>query len=115
MSASQSQAGPSTAVEESTLVRMLITATVYDLLLAPFVVPVVMAMARRLEDDPLAADTVAGSAGGETLSGWVRPTGLRGGGRFGKPAGIGRQRSSLLTLTGRSRSRAGRIKGVKRL
>lgn len=102
-----------TTVDQSALVRLLLTATFYDLLMAPFVVPVVMSMARRLEDDPLAADTVAGSAGSEPLTGWTtRPSGMRGG-RFGKAAGIGRQRSSL--LTGRSRSRVGRIKGVKRL
>jgi rod shape-determining protein MreD len=89
-----------TAVDQSGLVKLILTATFYDLLLAPFVVPLVMSMARRLEDDPLAADTVAGSASGDFLSGWA------------SPAGIGRQRSLLLN---RSRNRAGRIKGVKRL
>ncbi|MCT2590450.1 rod shape-determining protein MreD [Streptomyces sp. N2-109] len=106
------------------LTDLLISATVYDLLLAPFTVPAVMALARRTERDPLAADA-SGGAGGEGAFGWLgsgTARGLRTGrgglgagrtGRSGKPARIGSQRGSLLGRT--VRSRATRIKGVKRL
>lgn len=100
-----------TAVAQSSLITLLLTATLYDLLLAPFAVPLVMAMARRLEDDPLASETVSGSAGGDTISSWAPPKGLNPG-RF---SGIGRQRSGRSLLLSRTRNRAGRIKGVKRL
>ncbi|SFB99091.1 rod shape-determining protein MreD [Streptomyces aidingensis] len=105
-----------TEVSQEALVTMVTTATVYDLLLAPFVVPLVMSLARRLESDPLAGDGAASPAGESLGSSWLRPTGLRLGraGRFGRAragraAVIGSQRSPLL---GRSR---GRLKGVKRL
>ncbi|WP_103502533.1 MULTISPECIES: rod shape-determining protein MreD [Streptomyces] len=106
-----------TAVAAGGLVTLILTATVYDLLLAPFAVPLVMAIARRLEDDPLASEAVSGSAGGnDSINSWATSPGL-GGGRFGRPAGIGRQRSLLLNRSrGRAgRAKAGRIKGVKRL
>lgn len=108
------------------LTGLLITATIYDLLLAPFAVPAVMALARRTERDPLAADA-AGGAGGDGAYGWLGGgTRLRGGlrtgrgglsagrsGRSGRPARIGSQRGSLLSRS--VRARATRIKGVKRL
>jgi hypothetical protein len=45
------------------LVKLVFTATLYDLLLAPFVVPVVMALARRFDRDPLAEDAAGGYSG----------------------------------------------------
>ncbi|SHK98984.1 rod shape-determining protein MreD [Actinacidiphila paucisporea] len=45
------------------LAKLVFTATVYDLLLAPFVVPLVMAMARRFDHDPLSEDAVGGYGG----------------------------------------------------
>ncbi|GAA4920009.1 rod shape-determining protein MreD [Streptomyces coeruleoprunus] len=91
------------------LPSLILTAVVYDLLLAPFTVPWIMALARRADNDPLAEST-----GGATdvSSGWMASgTGLR----------IGSQRSGglrggLRAKAARSRAaRAGRIKGVKRL
>ncbi|AZK94055.1 MULTISPECIES: rod shape-determining protein MreD [Streptomyces] len=83
---------------------LLFSAAVYDLLLAPFTVPFVMALARRAENDPVAD---AQSGGGDVSAGWLASgTGLR----------IGSQRGGLRLRSARSRaSRAGRIKGVKRL
>ena len=55
----------------------------YDLLLAPFIVPLVMALARRTDHDPLAGDgsgSASGSAGGrDSAYGWLTTgTGLQG-------------------------------------
>ncbi|MET9429514.1 MULTISPECIES: rod shape-determining protein MreD [unclassified Streptomyces] len=93
-----------TAARHVGLVSLLISAVVYDLLLAPFTVPLIMALARRAENDPLADTTTAGT---DVSTGWMASgTGLR----------IGRQRSGLRIKAARSRAaRAGRIKGVKRL
>ncbi|MCF6525335.1 rod shape-determining protein MreD [Streptomyces sp. JJ36] len=109
-----------TAVRHVGLAGMLLSATLYDLLLAPFTVPLVMSLARRTAQDPL-ADAAAGTAkGGDGAYGLLgSATGLRTSfrtgrsGRNGKPARIGGQRSVLL---GRGpRTKATRIKGVKRL
>ncbi|NBE50544.1 rod shape-determining protein MreD [Streptomyces boluensis] len=95
-----------TAAAQVGLGSLLFTATLYDLLLAPFVVPAIMALARRAENDPL-----ADSGGGKTSdvsTGWLSAgTGLR----------IGSQRGSGLRMkSAKARvARAGRIKGVKRL
>ncbi|MGW1837819.1 rod shape-determining protein MreD [Streptomyces sp. BBFR2] len=101
---------------------LVLSATVYDLLLAPFIVPGVMALARRLEGEPLTGDGSGGTsgpvAGREPAYGWMTTgTGLkasRGGmkaGRAPKPP-----RPSRGGLLGRSaRNKAARIKGVKRL
>ncbi|MFF5971988.1 rod shape-determining protein MreD [Streptomyces sp. NPDC012769] len=93
-----------TAARHVGLGFLLFTAALYDLLLAPFTVPLIMAIARRAENDPLAE---AGTNGADVSSGWLSTgTGLR----------IGTQRSGLLVKAARTRaSRAGRIKGVKRL
>ncbi|MFI7013264.1 rod shape-determining protein MreD [Streptomyces sp. NPDC050164] len=95
-----------TAARHVGLGSLLFTAVLYDLLLAPFVVPWVMALARRAENDPLAE---AGSAAKATdiSSGWLSGgTGLK----------IGSQRNGLRVKAARARvARAGRIKGVKRL
>ncbi|MGC0332024.1 rod shape-determining protein MreD [Streptomyces sp. SAI-170] len=97
-----------TAARHVGLPGLLFTAMLYDLLLAPFVVPGIMALARRADNDPLAEANSAGSA--DISSGWLSSgTGLR----------IGSQRGGLGGLkvkAARARTaRAGRIKGVKRL
>ncbi|MFC8370364.1 rod shape-determining protein MreD [Streptomyces sp. NPDC057239] len=94
-----------TAARHVGLGGLLFTAALYDLLLAPFVVPGVMALARRAENDPLAETNPAKS--GDIASGWLSGgTGLR----------IGGQRGGLRVKAARARvARAGRIKGVKRL
>lgn len=94
-----------TAARHVGLVSLLFTASLYDLLLAPFVVPGIMALARRADNDPLAETNAAKSA--DISSGWLSSgTGLK----------IGGQRGGLKLKTARARvARAGRIKGVKRL
>ncbi|MGI5482798.1 rod shape-determining protein MreD [Streptomyces lavendofoliae] len=93
-----------TAARHVGLVPLLITAVVYDLLLAPFTVPLIMALARRAENDPLAESP---GTGADVASGFMaNGTGLR----------IGEQRGVLRMKAARNRAaRAGRIKGVKRL
>ncbi|WP_329117238.1 rod shape-determining protein MreD [Streptomyces sp. NBC_01465] len=94
-----------TAARHVGLGSLLFSAAVYDLLLAPFTVPFIMALARRAENDPL-ADTQGG--GSNVASGWISSagTGLR----------IGNQRGGLRMKAAKSRAaKAGRIKGVKRL
>lgn len=95
-----------TAARHVGIVNLLLTSALYDLLLAPFVVPVVMALARRAENDPL-ADSQSGNNGADVASGWLASgTGLR----------VGSQRAGMRVRAARSRAaRAGRIKGVKRL
>ncbi|MDV9171106.1 rod shape-determining protein MreD [Streptomyces sp. W16] len=94
-----------TAARHVGLPSLLFTAALYDLLLAPFIVPGVMALARRADNDPLAETNAAKSA--DISSGWLSSgTGLK----------IGGQRGGLRMKTARARvARAGRIKGVKRL
>jgi hypothetical protein len=98
-----------TAARHVGLGSLLFTAALYDLLLAPFVVPGIMALARRAENDPL-ADTNSAAKAADISSGWLSSgTGLR----------IGGQRNGLGGLKVRAArartARAGRIKGVKRL
>jgi rod shape-determining protein MreD len=95
-----------TAARHVGLGSLLFTAALYDLLLAPFVVPGIMALARRAENDPL-ADTTSAAKSADISSGWLSSgTGLR----------IGGQRGGLKVKAARARvARAGRIKGVKRL
>ncbi|QNP63293.1 rod shape-determining protein MreD [Streptomyces genisteinicus] len=94
-----------TAARHVGLGNLLFTAAVYDLILAPFTVPLIMWLARRSENDPLAENQNSG--GTDVASGWLSSgTGLR----------IGAQRSGLRIKAARTRAaRAGRIKGVKRL
>jgi len=94
-----------TAARHVGLGGLLFTAAVYDLLLAPFVVPGLMALARRAENDPLAETNSAKAA--DVSTGWLASgTGLR----------IGGQRGGLRAKAVKARmARAGRIKGVKRL
>lgn len=95
-----------TAARHVGLPSLLFTAALYDLLLAPFVVPGIMALARRADNDPL-AETNSAAKSADISSGWLSSgTGLR----------IGGQRGGLRMKTARARvARAGRIKGVKRL
>ncbi|MEU8886532.1 rod shape-determining protein MreD [Streptomyces sp. NPDC048442] len=93
-----------TAARHVGLGGLLFTAALYDLLLAPFVVPGIMALARRADNDPLSESS---SGGADVSAGWLSSgTGLR----------IGEQKGGLRLRAARSRaSKAGRIKGVKRL
>ncbi|MEV6838354.1 rod shape-determining protein MreD [Streptomyces sp. NPDC051133] len=97
-----------TAARHVGLPGLLFSAALYDLLLGPFVVPAVMWLARRADNDPLAESSPAGKAG-DISSGWLSSgTGLR----------IGSQRGGLGALKAKARTRSarvGRIKGVKRL
>ncbi|MFI1352964.1 rod shape-determining protein MreD [Streptomyces sp. NPDC020898] len=95
-----------TAARHVGLSSLLFTAALYDLLLAPFVVPGIMFLARRAENDPL-AETNSSAKKADISSGWLSSgTGLR----------IGSQRGGLKVKAARAKSaRAGRIKGVKRL
>ncbi|MEU0002725.1 rod shape-determining protein MreD [Streptomyces sp. NPDC006314] len=97
-----------TAARHVGLTGLLISAALYDLLLAPFVVPGIMWLARRSDSDPLTETSPAAKAG-DISSGWLSSgTGLR----------IGSQRGGLGALKAKARTRsarAGRIKGVKRL
>ncbi|PAZ12457.1 rod shape-determining protein MreD [Streptomyces sp. SA15] len=98
-----------TAARHVGLPSLLFTAALYDLLLAPFVVPGIMALARRAENDPL-AESASSAKKPDISSGWLSGgTGLRIGGQRG---GLG----GLKVKAARARTaRAGRIKGVKRL
>jgi rod shape-determining protein MreD len=97
-----------TAARHVGLPGLLFSAALYDLLLAPFVVPGVMWLARRADNDPLTESAPAAKAG-DISSGWLSSgTGLR----------IGSQRGGLGALKAKARTRSarvGRIKGVKRL
>ncbi|QES50181.1 rod shape-determining protein MreD [Streptomyces venezuelae] len=95
-----------TAERHVGLGSLLFSAVLYDLLLAPFTVPFIMALARRAENDPMAVEANGGPPQGtDVSSGWLSGgTGLR----------IGSQRGGLRLKTARSRAnRAVRIKGVK--
>ncbi|GAA2661426.1 rod shape-determining protein MreD [Streptomyces lunalinharesii] len=96
-----------TAARHVGLVGLLLSATLYDLLLAPFTVPLVMALARRTEHDPLATDAAAGGgmAGRQPAYGWLT-TGT----------GLKASRNAMKAIrTGRvpKPARGGRAKGVK--
>ena len=110
-----------TAARHVGIVSLLLTATLYDLLLAPFTVPLIMAIARRTDPDPLAETTSGGTgAGGDNAIGWISGGGggrlVRGGRSGGKPrrgSGLVGARGGMLGRS--SRTSVGRIKGVKRL
>ncbi|MCE4943952.1 MULTISPECIES: rod shape-determining protein MreD [Streptomyces] len=96
-----------TAARHVGLVGLLLSATLYDLLLAPFAVPLVMALARRTEHDPLATDAAGGGgmAGRQPAYGWLA-TGT----------GLKASRNAMKAIrTGRvpKPARGGRAKGVK--
>ncbi|MGW3241703.1 rod shape-determining protein MreD [Streptomyces sp. NPDC001070] len=75
-----------TAAQHVGLGKLLFTAALYDLLLAPFTVPWIMGLARRLQGDPLAED--ASGAGFGTRIGGQRSSIL---GRVGSVAKGGRR------------------------
>ncbi|WP_282794765.1 rod shape-determining protein MreD [Streptomyces sp. CC224B] len=86
---------------------LLFTAALYDLLLAPFTIPLIITIARRAENDPL-GESPANTKAADVSNGFLASgTGLR----------IGGQRGSGLRMKAvKARAaRAGRIKGVKRL
>jgi rod shape-determining protein MreD len=95
-----------TAARHVGLGGLLFTAALYDLLLAPFTVPLIIALARRADNDPL-GETSPGHKATDVSAGWLTSgTGLR----------IGNQRGGLRMKAAKARvARAGRIKGVKRL
>jgi rod shape-determining protein MreD len=64
--------------------KLVLTATLYDLLLAPFVVPLVMALARHFDHDPMSEDVTGGYGGGRS-SRSSRGSRIRTG--FGAPRG----------------------------
>ncbi|WP_320773248.1 rod shape-determining protein MreD [Streptomyces sp. CRN 30] len=93
-----------TAARHVGLPGLVFTAALYDLLLAPFVVPGIMALARRADNDPL--DEANSAKAADVSSGWLSSgTGLR----------IGPQRGGRMKTARARTARAGRIKGVKRL
>ncbi|KUN83625.1 rod shape-determining protein MreD [Streptomyces bungoensis] len=97
-----------TAARHVGLPGLLFSAALYDLLLAPFVVPGIMWLARRSDNDPL-AETGSAAKAGDISSGWLSSgTGLRIGGQRG---GFGALKAKARTRS----TRVGRIKGVKRL
>jgi rod shape-determining protein MreD len=73
------------------LPKLVFTAALYDLLLAPFVVPLVMALARRFDHDPLTEDA-AGGYGGNRLGGGRMGGRRMGAGRFRGRGGVTPQR-----------------------
>ncbi|WP_029391576.1 rod shape-determining protein MreD [Streptomyces xiaopingdaonensis] len=105
-----------TAARSAGLGALVLTATVYDLLLAPFTVPWIMWLARRTEKkDPMAetsglSDRLFGLSGGTGL-GLGGGTGLLGRGRSGR-SGVGGGKSVIRRS---SRGKVGKIKGVKKL
>lgn len=107
-----------TAARHVGIVGLLLSATLYDLLLAPFVVPLVMALARRTEGEPLTGDGSSSPSGSGSGYGWLTTgTGLKASRGAMKSvrsgARIGSQRGGLLGKS--ARDKVGRIKGVKRL
>lgn len=95
---------------------LVLTAAIYDLLLAPFTVPLIMALARRTVHDPTVD---SGGTGGETVFGGLTAKSLSRSARGGRGPRAGRgtwssgRRSVLLSRT--ARGKVGRVKGVKRL
>jgi rod shape-determining protein MreD len=84
-----------TAARHVGLTGLAASALLYDLLLAPFTVPWIMALARKMEHDPLGANESSGTAAAQ---GWLSSSSGRGG-RFsttGRLGGTGRVRTGLL-------------------
>lgn len=101
-----------TAARHVGLGGLLFTATVYDLVLAPFAVPFVMWLARRSENDPLGESSGRTTKGADVAAGWLSSgTGLSIGGQRG---GMLRKRANRVRVSRAARN-SSRIKGVKRL
>lgn len=97
-----------TAARHVGLGSLLLTAVIYDLLLAPFTVPFIIALARRAEHDPV-TESASGTKAADVAAGWLASgTGLN----IGDQRGAGTLRSRAVKARV---ARAGRIKGVKRL
>ena len=96
-----------TAARHVGLGGLLFTAALYDLLLAPFTVPLIIALARRAENDPLVGDLTGQQGHGRR----VRLALLRHRPAHRQPA----RRHADEGGQGPASARAGRIKGVKRL
>ncbi|WP_267245461.1 rod shape-determining protein MreD [Streptomyces sp. PR69] len=97
-----------TAARQVGLGSLLLTAAIYDLLLAPFTVPLIMALARRADNDPLAESQTGGAQ--DVSKGWLPAsgTGLRIGSQRGLRLKAARARATRAT-------RGARIKGIRRL
>ncbi|MBH5334828.1 rod shape-determining protein MreD [Streptomyces pactum] len=99
------------------LAELLFTAALYDLLLAPFTVPLIMAVARRTDHDPR-VDSTGGTGtgtGGDTGHRWLTPSRRTARGtRLGKAARNG-SRGGLLTKGRPTKPGGIKVKGVKRL
>ncbi|MCK1795848.1 rod shape-determining protein MreD [Streptomyces sp. XM4193] len=109
-----------TAARHVGIVGLLLTATLYDLLLAPFTVPVVMAIARRADPDPLSETTSGGTgAGGDNAIGWISGGSggklARGGMKPRRGSGLVGARGGGMLSRATSKTSVGRIKDVKRL
>ena len=76
-----------TAARHVGVLKLLFTATLYDVLLAPFTVPWIMALARRIDKDTVTGDTAGGSVSGPYR--WITPGTVRGGSRNRLGAGRG--------------------------
>ncbi|EME97844.1 rod shape-determining protein [Streptomyces mobaraensis NBRC 13819 = DSM 40847] len=92
-----------TAARHVGLTGLLLTAALYDLLLAPFTVPLIMALARRAENDPLTAEGATAVAAGEGAYG--RLSGLGGRGRGKGLGGLQVRRTRLSRGTRGTRSK----------
>ncbi|MBC2879834.1 MULTISPECIES: rod shape-determining protein MreD [Streptomyces] len=99
-----------TAARHVGLTGLLLTAALYDLLLAPFTVPLIMALARRAENDPLTGEGATAVAAGEGAYG--RMSGLGGRGR-GK--GLGGLQVRGTRLSRGARGSRSKWKGGKHL
>ncbi len=75
-----------TAARHVGILSLLVTATIYDLLLAPFTVPWIMKLARHLEHDPMAGDALGGTS--NPAYRWVSTTGRTGSGTGGQRGGL---------------------------
>ncbi|MEV4433387.1 rod shape-determining protein MreD [Streptomyces sp. NPDC049555] len=105
-----------TAARHVGLSGLVLTAAAYDLLLAPFTVPLVMALARQTAGDPLTGDGTPVAAASENTyrrrsAGAFRIGRTRRSRLGGRRGLMGTQRSSLLAGQGRKQ----KIKGVRRL
>ncbi|MCQ4081913.1 rod shape-determining protein MreD [Streptomyces sp. RB6PN25] len=87
-----------TAARHVGLGELLFTAVVYDLLLAPFTVPWIMALARKADNDPAANDAAGGLGAGPYR--WITP---------------GTSRTGRISRTRVGSQRAGLLKGGRKL
>ncbi|GHF42352.1 MULTISPECIES: rod shape-determining protein MreD [Streptomyces] len=114
-----------TAARHVGLTGLVFTAALYDLLLAPFTVPVIMALARRTAGDALTGDgtpvtaTATDGGYGRMSGGSFRVStggfrgGLRSAFRGGRGGSLGGRRSGGMLTSVRKPGRVKGIKGVK--